>query len=133
MHDRPTIPASHADLLTTNVLASIATVRPDGTPAIANAWVDYDGEHVMTSSAVGSRKARNMRHNPAVAISVVDPVNTSRYLQIRGHLVEVRPDHDLAFIDRVTQRAKGRHHPVRDREREVFVIAIDHVRVGGTA
>ncbi len=131
MSDRPSVPESHIDLLTTNVLASIATVRPDGSPAIANAWVDFDGTYVLTSSVAGSRKGRNIRSNPAVAVAVVDPANTSRYLQIRGRVVDIRPDPDLAFIDKLTMRAKGRPHPVRDKERDIFVIEIVHVRAAG--
>ena len=126
-----TIPDTLVDLLTTNVLARIATVRPDGAPAIANSWIDYDGTHIMTSSSGGSRKAANIRKNPYVAISVVDPTDPWRYLLVRGHVVEIRPDTDLSFIDKLSRRYMGADYGTRDTDRDIFVIEIDYVRALG--
>ena len=126
-----TIPDTLIDLLTTDIVASIATVRPDGAPAIANSWIDYDGTHVMTSSAGGSRKASNIRTNPHVAISVVDRTNPWRYLIIRGRVVEIRPDEDLAFIDKMSRRYTGSAYANRATDRDVFVIAVDYVPAVG--
>ena len=126
-----TIPDTMIDLLTTDVVASIATVRPDGAPAIANSWIDYDGTHVMTSSSGGSRKAENIRKNPHVAISVVDRTNPWRYLIIRGRVIEIRPDKDLSFIDRLSRRYVGSDYGTRATDRDIFVIAIDYVRAVG--
>jgi hypothetical protein len=43
-------------------------------------------------------------------------------------LVDFRPDEGLAFIDRMSDRYTGQPYRMRDRPREVFVIAPDHVR-----
>jgi PPOX class probable F420-dependent enzyme len=117
------------DLLTTNVVGHLATVRPDGTPAVAVVWIDFDGRHLLTSSPLGSAKGRNIRANPMIALSVVDPRDEFRYVQVRGRVVDIRPDEGLAFIDRLCQRHLGR--PARDRasHREIFVIEPQHVRV----
>lgn len=125
------IPASLRDLLTTDVLASIATVRPDGAPAIAHVWVDHVDGQVLTSAPLGSRKGRNVRFNDQVAVMVVDRTNPWRYLQMRGRVVEIRPDVDLAFIDRMSLRYRGQPYADRVHEREVFVIDIDHVKAAG--
>lgn len=125
-----TIPDEMLDLLTTNVVGHLGTVRPDGTPAIAVVWIDFDGRHVLTSSPLGSAKGRNIRANPMVALSVVDPRDPFRYLQIRGAVVDIQPDAGLAFIDRLCQRHLGRPTRDRARAREIFFIEPIHVQVG---
>lgn len=61
-------------------------------------------------------------------MDVVDPANPWRYLQIRGHVVEIRPDDDLAFIDGPSRRYRGLDYAVRDKAREIYVIEIGQVK-----
>lgn len=125
------IPEELADLLTTNVVGHVSALRREGTMAHYLMWVDYDGEHVLTSSMVGSRKAANWRRDPQVGVSVVDRSDDWRFLIIRGRVVETRPDEGLAFIDKMSLRYTGQAYRVRDRQREIFVIEPDHVRASG--
>lgn len=125
------IPEELADLLTTNVVGHVSALRRDGTMAHYLMWVDYDGEHVLTSSMVGSRKAANWRRDPQVGVSVVDRSDDWRFLIIRGRVVETRPDEGLAFIDKMSLHYTGQAYRVRDRQREIFVIEPDHVRASG--
>ena len=122
------IPSDLEDLLTTNAIAHVSANRRDGSIAQYLTWVDFDGEHVLTSSPVGSRKGAHWRRDPHVTLSVVDRSNDWRYLVIRGRVVEFRPDQDLAFIDRMSQRYTGQPYRMRDRPREIFVIQPEHVR-----
>ena len=125
------IPEDLTDLLTTNVLAHVVAVRHDGTMAAYLMWVDYDGEHVLTSSTVGSRKAANWRRDPHVTLSVVDRSDDWRFLIIRGRVVDTRPDEGLAFIDKMSMRYTGQTYRFRERPREIFVIEPDHVIASG--
>ena len=125
------IPKDLTDLLTTNVLGHLSAIRRDGTIAQYLMWVDYDGEHVLTSSMVGSRKAANWRRDPHVTISVVDKADDWRFLIIRGRLIETRPDEGLAFIDNMSMRYTGQPYRFRERPREIFVIEPDYVRASG--
>jgi PPOX class probable F420-dependent enzyme len=50
----------------------LATVRPDGRPHVMPVWAVWLGEAVWCSSAVGSRKARNLRRNPSCTITTED-------------------------------------------------------------
>jgi len=125
------IPDDLTDLLTTNVLGHVSALRRDGAMAQYLMWVDFDGEHVLTSSMVGSRKAANWRRDPQVAVSVVDRSDDWRFLIIRGRVVETRPDEGLVFIDKMSLRYTGQTYRVRDRQREIFVIQPDHVRASG--
>ena len=122
-----TIPEELTDLLTTDVVGHVSAKRRDGSIAQYLMWVDWDGEHVLTSSPVGSRKAANWARDPHVTLSVVDHGDPWRYLIIRGRVAATRPDEGLAFIDRMSERYTGQPYRFRDRPREIFVIEPDHV------
>jgi PPOX class probable F420-dependent enzyme len=127
MSDELTVPEDLAYLLTTDHIGHVASIRPDGTIATHLMWVDWDGEHVLTSSPVGSRKGSNWRANPHASVSVVDRDDDWRNVIVRGRVTEIRPDTDLEFIDRMSQRYTGAPYRRRDWQREVFVITPDHV------
>jgi len=121
------IPSDVSDLLTGGVLAHVGALRPDGSIAQYLMWVDYDGEHVLTSSTLGSRKGAHWRRDPHVTLSVVDASDDWRYLVIRGRVIDMRPDEELAFIDRMSQRYTGLPYRFREASREIFVIEPEHV------
>lgn len=122
------IPEDLVDLLTTNVLAHVSALRRDGSIAQYLMWVDYDGEHVLISSMVGSRKAANWRRDPRATLSVVDRSDDWRSLIIRGRVVGTRPDERLAFIDKMSMRYTGNPYGRRALAREIFLLEPDHVR-----
>jgi PPOX class probable F420-dependent enzyme len=122
------IPDDLTHLLTTNVIGHVTAKRADGSLATYLMWVDWDGEHVLTSSPVGSRKSRHWRRDPQVSVSVKDRDDDWRYLVIRGRVVDIHPDEGLAFIDRMSERYTGQPYRMRERPREVFVIQPDFVR-----
>ena len=116
------IPDSHVDLLTKKCFAHLATVNADGTPQSTPVWVDFDGTHVLVNSAKGRRKDQNMRERPDVALSLTDPENPYRYLEVRGRIVEVTEEGAEAHIDKLAARYMGvESYPLR-REGEVRVI-----------
>ena len=58
-----------------------------------------------------------------VALSIVDFDNPYEQLLIRGHVVDVRPDSDLVFLDRLAREYTGQPFARRKwRERAVYVI-----------
>jgi PPOX class probable F420-dependent enzyme len=122
-----TVPDELVDLLTTNVLGHVSCLTPAARIATNVMWVDYDGEHVITSSPVGSRKGRNWRRNPQAAVSVVDREDPWRFVEVSGRVTDIYPDEGLAFINKMSERYTGRPYQ-RPGEREVFVITPDRVR-----
>jgi PPOX class probable F420-dependent enzyme len=115
------------DLLTTDRIGHVAANRADGSIAMYLMWVDWDGEHVLTSSPVGSRKGGHWRRDPDVTLSVVAATDPWRYLIIRGRVTDIRPDEHLEFINRMSQRYTGGPY-FRTSPREVFVITPDYIR-----
>ncbi|MDQ2940866.1 MAG: pyridoxamine 5'-phosphate oxidase family protein [Chloroflexota bacterium] len=121
------IPDELTYLLTTDLPGHVAFVAPDGSVRIVIMWVDYDGEHVLTSSRIGSFKARVWRRNPHAAVSVVDKQDMWRFARISGRVTEIKPDTDLAYIDKLSRRYTGEAYRFRDFEREIFVITPDRI------
>jgi PPOX class probable F420-dependent enzyme len=78
------IPASHLDLLTRPLVGVFTTMLPDGQPQSSLVWVDTDAETALVNTTLERQKDRNLVRNPKVSLLVVDPENTSRFIQIRG-------------------------------------------------
>ncbi len=66
----------------------MGTLNSDGSPQVTPVWVDYDGKHVRVNSARGRLKDKNIARDPRVSLSIQDPENPYRYLEIRGKVVE---------------------------------------------
>jgi pyridoxine/pyridoxamine 5'-phosphate oxidase len=60
------------------------TLDDDGQPQSTMVWVDADSECALVNTTLERRKSRNLLGNEMVSPLVVDPVNTSRFIQIRG-------------------------------------------------
>ena len=109
--------------------AHLATLMPDGSPQIAPVWVGREGDRILVATGEGSLKARNARRDGRVALSLVDFVNPYEEIQIRGRVVEWRPDGDLAIMDRISHRYTGAPFPRRDPAgRIVLVVEAERVR-----
>jgi PPOX class probable F420-dependent enzyme len=102
------IPQSHYDLLGRPVYAVLTTMMPDGQPQSSLVWWDYDGEHVLLSTSLERQKGRNMTANSKVALLVIDPANSSRYIEVRGEAVEMSTAGAVELADRLTRRYTGK-------------------------
>jgi PPOX class probable F420-dependent enzyme len=124
----------YEDLLSddTKALAHLGTAMPSGAPQVTPVWFDYDGRFFLVNSARGRVKDRNMRRNPAVALSIVDPGNPYRYVSVRGRVVEITERGGDAHIDRLAKKYLGKDRYPYRRPGEVRVIyKIAPERVGG--
>jgi len=103
----PAIPQSHRDLFDKKSFAHLATIGADGAPQVTPVWIDYDGSHIRFNTARGRVKTRNFERNPTVALSVQDPDNPYRYVQVRGRVVEVTEKGADAHIDALAKKYLG--------------------------
>lgn len=123
-----TIPNTHLDLLLNPVHGVLTTMMPDGTPQSSIVWVDYDGENVLINTTLERQKGRNMQANPKVAILVIDPKDSSRWIEIRGQVREMTEAGAEVHADKLTQRYTRKQYFYRDiyppeqREKETRVI-----------
>ena len=121
----------HEDLLTTNLFGHLATLGEDGSVQSTPVWFRYVNGKLEVNSAKGRLKDRNMRANPQVALSVVDPKNGYRYVELRGKVVEIEEGPNAEkMIDELAKAYMGVDtYPYRkdDEQRVRYVIAIDKV------
>jgi PPOX class probable F420-dependent enzyme len=102
------IPEKYADLLEKPAFGSLGTLMPDGSPQVTPVWVDFDGKHVRINSAKGRVKDKNIRRDPRVSISLQDPANPYRYLEIRGKVVEVTETGADDHINKLSAKYLGK-------------------------
>lgn len=100
----PHIPSALIDLLESDALGHLATVRANGTPHVTPLWVDHDGDAVLVNVRLDRVKAANMRERPDVAISIVDPRNAYRYLAIAGRVVSWSEDGWQEHMNKLARR-----------------------------
>jgi PPOX class probable F420-dependent enzyme len=128
------VPDQYKDLLEKKAFAHLATVMKDGSPQVTPIWFDYDGTHVRINSAKGRWKDKNMRNRPKVALSIPDPDNPYRYLQIRGTVTEVTESGADTHIDSLAKKYLGQDkYPYRQpgEERVIYKIAVERVSAQG--
>jgi len=113
----------YRDLLTQKKpLAALATVMPDGSPQLTPVWFDFDGKRLRVNTAKGRVKARNMEARPSVALSILDPDNAYRYIQIRGKVRRHTEEGGVAHIDSLAKKYIGKDKYPWLRQGEIRVI-----------
>ncbi|MFG1605972.1 PPOX class F420-dependent oxidoreductase [Actinoplanes sp. NPDC049265] len=103
-------------------IAHLATVTPDGAPHTVPLWIGTHGENIVFLTGPRSQKARNLGHDPRVALSIAPPDNPFTPVVIRGRVIEwLDGDPAWAIIDRIAAKYIGAPYS-RDLERVVAVI-----------
>ena len=103
------IPDGFMDLITEKkALANIATVMSDGSPQVTPVWFDYQDGKLRVNTAKGRVKARTMTEGAKVALSIVDPDNDYRYIQLRGVVTKVTEQGADAHIDTLAKKYLGK-------------------------
>jgi PPOX class probable F420-dependent enzyme len=130
------IPDTHLDLLQKPVHAVLTTMMADGMPQSSIVWADYDGCYILINTTLERQKGKNMRRNPKVAMLIVDPRDSSRWMEVRGIVREITSDSAEAHADKLTQRYTGREHfygdiyPFEQKQKETRVIVrIEPIKV----
>ena len=109
--------------------AHLATLMTDGSPQSVPVWVAREGDRLLICTGEGSLKARNTRRDPRVAVSIIDLKDPYREVQLRGQVVECRPDADFKYMDAVSHKYTGKPFPFRNPEgRVALIIEIEKAR-----
>ena len=130
------IPDTHRDLLVEPIYGVLSTMMPDGQPQSSIVWTDYDGNYVLINTTLERQKGRNMLANPKVALLVIDPQNVSRWIEIRGNVVELSREGAETHADKLTQLYTGKQrfygdiYPAEQKQKETRVIVkIEPIKV----
>lgn len=111
-------------------IAHLATVLPDGSPHTVPLWIGTHGDHIVFLTGPGSRKARNLRRDPRMALSIAPADNPFQPVVVRGRVVEWL-DGDAAWeiIDQLAIKYTGAPYS-RAQERVVAVIEPERQTLG---
>jgi len=116
------IPETHLDLFKKKAFAHLATLMPDGKPQSTPVWVDYDGKYVVINTAQGRQKDKNLQRDGRVALSITDPDNPYRYLEVRGRVAERTVAGADQHIDAMAKKYLGKDKYPYRQPGEVRVI-----------
>ena len=123
------LPAQNLHLLAQPIVAHLATRRSNGALQSNPVWFEWDGTHLKISQTTTRQKMRNMTADRHVALSITDPNNPYRYIEVRGVVDKVEDDPHRAFIDHLSERYMGQrpypHHQPGDERVIVFIRPTD--------
>ena len=111
-------------------IAHHATVGPDGAPHSTPVFVGTRGDQLVFFTGPATRKARNLRTDPRVAVSITPADNPFSPVVVRGRVVEwIEGDDAWDIIDPIQIKYTGQPYP-RDAQRIVAVVELEHQTVG---
>jgi PPOX class probable F420-dependent enzyme len=111
-------------------LAHLASLLPDGSPHTVPLWIGTRGEQIVFLTGPRSLKARNLRRDPRVAVSIAPPDDPFTPIAVRGRVVEwLDGDAGWKVVDEIAQKYIGAPYS-REEERVVAVIEPERQTVG---
>ena len=102
-----TIPEKYRDLFDKRAFASLATRMPNDDVQVTPVWVDVENGTVIFNSARGRVKDKNVRRDPRVTLTLIDPDNPYRYLEVRGRVVDITEKGAAQHIDKLAKKYLG--------------------------
>ena len=112
---KPPLPPEHDEFLTRPNPAVIGTLKPDGAPHTVATWYLWEDGRVLVNMDEDRARLDYLRRDPRVSLTVLDDYDWYRHVSLRGRVVSLEDDRDLAGIDRLSQHYRG--EPYRNRER----------------
>jgi PPOX class probable F420-dependent enzyme len=115
-----TLTEEQARLLKESNLATVATIRRDGSAQLTPVWIDWDGENVVFNTAEGRAKPRNIRRNPVVSVQVVDRDDEYRWVSVTGP-AEIQEEGAVEHIHELSRRYRGRDYDLTPGQQRLIV------------
>jgi PPOX class probable F420-dependent enzyme len=102
------IPEKFLDLFQKKAFAHLVTLMPDGSPQSTPVWCDFDGQYVLVNTAAGRQKDKNLVRDGRAALSIIEPDNSYRYLEVRGRVAERTTTGADDHIDKMAKKYMGK-------------------------
>ena len=116
-----TLPDSHRDLLERPTFAHLATIRPDGSPQSNVMWFFWDGSKIRLTHTKTRQKFANLADEPRVALSIADPEDGYRYIEVRGRVETIEDDDEKASFYKALQSRYGEDYEVTDTDVRIVI------------
>ena len=78
-------------------------------------WAGREDGHILVCTSDAIWKAKDMRPDPRVALSVTDMANLHRMAAIQGRVVAVRPDEGCRYMGPISVKYTGAPFPATAR------------------
>jgi len=123
-------------LLGSDAVAHVWTRNSDGSPQVSVVWVVVEGDRILFGCDRSSQKARNLRRDPSIVLSIEDDVRNQhgfqRHLVVRG-TAELSAGPNPALMDRLASKYAGlERHPLALRDSETsIVVSVTIDRISG--
>jgi PPOX class probable F420-dependent enzyme len=108
--------------------AHLSTLRADGSPRSSVVWVGLEDHVILVCTSETVWKAKDMRRDPRVGLSVSDLSNPYRMVTIQGRVIEMRRDEECRYMDPISIKYTGAPFPSRGPDRVCFVIEAEKAR-----
>ena len=127
------IPQQYLDLVTNKkAFAHLATLMNDGTPQVTPVWLDFTDGVIRVNTARGRVKDRNLKVGAPVALSIADPDNPYRYVQVRGKVTKETEQGADAHIDSLAKKYMGvDSYPFRNAAEKRVIYYIEPLSAQG--
>lgn len=118
------VPDSHKAILESAVFAFVSTIRVKDQLVSTNpVGFDWDGETFRFSTLKSRIKYRNLQADSRITICVLDPVNPTRYVEIRGH-AELADDPDGSLNQKIYRKNMGRDFDLDEPDAERVIVTV---------
>lgn len=84
------------------LIADVVTLKKDGSPQITPVWYDFEGTYLYFSTTTGPAKARNIRRDNRIAVSIKN-VDAHKVVLFSGN-AEILDDKDHVLVRRLVAR-----------------------------
>jgi PPOX class probable F420-dependent enzyme len=128
---KPPVPAEFQAVLANPNPSVMATVKPDGAPVTVATWYLWEDGRVLVNLDEGRKRLEHLRKEPRVSITVLDGEQWYRAISLRGQVVSLEDDVELADIDRISTHYTGRPYSNRVRGRVSAWIEVDQWHAWG--
>jgi hypothetical protein len=127
------IPQQYLDLVTNKkAFAHLATLMKDGSPQVTPVWLDLTDGMIRVNTARGRVKDRNLKVGAPVALSIADPDNPYRYVQVRGKVTKETEQGADAHIDSLAKKYMGvDSYPFRNAAEKRVIYYIEPLSAQG--
>ena len=90
------------DFLSQPLIADIVTLKKDGSPQITPVWYDFDGTYLYVSTTTDRAKARNIKRDNRIAVSIRN--EDAQKVALFDATADILDDKDHVAVRRIAAR-----------------------------
>ena len=110
------------ELIDRSNFAHLATLMSDGSPHSAPVWIAREGDLVLVTTEARPLKGKNTERDPRAFLSIVDFHDPYTEAQMRGRVIERRPDPQLKYFDLMSQKYISKPWPYPDEKSPIVLV-----------